>query len=104
MVASTRLARGGPSAEFLSCEPFVLARLTSLKLRGLIRVDADLGAVAHALSTLSFALAFNDQMLFRRTSQSLRRVVSVVAETFSLGLAVGKEDSAQPECPSADQS
>jgi AcrR family transcriptional regulator len=78
-----------------SREPFVLARLTSLKLRGLIRADADLRAVAHALSTLSFALAFNDQMLFRRTTESLKRVVSVVAEMFSIGLAICKEDSAE---------
>ena len=70
-----------------SREPFVLARLRSLKLRGLIRADADLPAAAHALSTLSFTLAFNDQMLFRRTGRALRRVISVVAETFSIGLA-----------------
>ena len=76
-----------------SREPFVLARLISLKSRGLIRADADLRAVAHALSTLSFALAFNDQMLFRRTTKSLKRVISVVAETFSIGLAICKHDS-----------
>jgi AcrR family transcriptional regulator len=76
-----------------SREPFVLARLTSLKSRGLIRADADLGAVAHALSTLSFALAFNDQMLFHRTAKSLKRVISVVAEMFSTGLAKGATDS-----------
>jgi hypothetical protein len=76
-----------------SREPFVLARLTSLRSRGMIRADADLRAVAHALSTLSFALAFNDQMLFRRTAKSLKRVISAVAETFSIGLAIWKEDS-----------
>jgi len=78
-----------------SREPFVLARLTSLQSHGLIRADADLRAVAHALSTLSFALAFNDQMLFRRSPESLMRVVSVVAEMFSIGLAIRKEDSAE---------
>lgn len=71
-----------------SREPFVLARLRALQSRGLIRADADLAAVAHALSTLSFALAFNDQMLFRRTGKALKRVISVVAETFSIGLAI----------------
>jgi AcrR family transcriptional regulator len=76
-----------------SREPLVLARLTSLQSRGQIRADADLRAVAHALSTLSFALAFNDQMLFRRTAKSLKGVISVVAETFSIGLAVGKDGS-----------
>jgi hypothetical protein len=70
-----------------SREPFVLARLTALRSRGLIRADADLGAIAHALSTLSFALAFNDQILFHRTTKSLKRVMSVVAGTFSIGLA-----------------
>jgi AcrR family transcriptional regulator len=70
-----------------SREPFVLARLTALKSRGLIRADADLRAVAHVLSTFSFALAFNDQMLFRRTAKSLKRAIAVVAQTLSIGLA-----------------
>jgi AcrR family transcriptional regulator len=76
-----------------SREPYVFARLTSLKSRGLIRPDADLRAVAHALSTLSFALAFNDQMLFQRTTKSLKGVISAVAEVFSIGLAICKDDS-----------
>jgi hypothetical protein len=64
-----------------------------LKSRGLIRADADLRAAAHALSTLSFALAFNDQILFRRTAKSLKRVIAVVAGTFSIGLAANKAES-----------
>lgn len=75
-----------------SREPFVLSRLTALKSRGLIRADADLRAAAHALSTLSFALAFNDQILFRRTAKSLKRVIAVVAGTFSIGLAANKAE------------
>jgi AcrR family transcriptional regulator len=71
-----------------SREPLVLARLTAFKSRGLIRADADLRAAAHVLSTLSFALAFNDQMLFGRTAKSLKRAIAVVAETFSTGLAI----------------
>jgi AcrR family transcriptional regulator len=77
-----------------SREPFVLARLTSLKSRGMMREDADLPALAHALSTLSFALAFNDQMLFRRTVRSLKRVITVVANTFAIGLAAPRDESA----------
>lgn len=71
-----------------SREPLVLARLTSFKSRGLVRADADLRAAAHVLSTLSFALAFNDQMLFDRTAKSLKRAIAVVAETFSIGLGI----------------
>jgi hypothetical protein len=57
-----------------SREPFVLARLASPKMGGPIRADADPRAVAHALSTLSFALAFSEQMLFRPATESLRRM------------------------------
>jgi AcrR family transcriptional regulator len=69
-----------------SREPFVHGRLTALRSEGLIRDDLDLSAAAHYLSTFSFALAFNDQMLFGRTETSLQRTVSALAETLSRGM------------------
>jgi AcrR family transcriptional regulator len=74
-----------------SREPALLARLFALRASGLIDPHADLRSAAHALSTLSFALAFNDQLIFRRSAPLLGRTVRGFARTIAKGLAAGHE-------------
>jgi AcrR family transcriptional regulator len=72
-----------------SREPLALERLKALRTKGLIDRRADLPAMAHILSTLSFALAFNDQLLFDRSPTTLRRSIRAFARTMASGLASG---------------
>jgi AcrR family transcriptional regulator len=69
-----------------SREPLILERLTRLRARKLIGSRADLPATAHLLSTLSFALAFGDQLVFQRSAASLRKAVQAAASIFATGL------------------
>lgn len=69
-----------------SREPLILARLTKLRQEKLISRDTDLPAVAHLLSTLSFALAFNDQLIFGKSASALRKAVRAAAKVFAAGL------------------
>jgi phage gp29-like protein len=69
-----------------SREPLVREHLATLQARGLIRTDADLPALAHVLSTLSFALASNDQLVFRKSPRALKRAITAAAGVFALGL------------------
>jgi AcrR family transcriptional regulator len=70
-----------------SREPFILERLAALRDKGLIGRTIDLPAIAHVLSTLSFALAFNDQLVFRKSAASLRRAIKAVATALAAGMA-----------------
>ena len=70
-----------------SREPFVAQRLRGFRTKGHIRADVNLKAMAHALSTMSFALAFNDQMVFARSEASLRAAISALAATLGRGMA-----------------
>jgi AcrR family transcriptional regulator len=70
-----------------SREPFILARLELLRADGRIRRDVDLGGVAHLLSTLSFAFAFTDQMVFRRPLDELQRTIAQVASLVARGMS-----------------
>jgi AcrR family transcriptional regulator len=62
-------------------------RLEALRERGLIERDADLEAAATALASLSFGLAFVDQLVFGTDCGRLRRVASHVASVYAAGLA-----------------
>jgi AcrR family transcriptional regulator len=62
------------------------ARLEALRARGLIDPDADLEAAATALASLSFGLAFVEQLVFRADCARLRRVASQVAAVYAAGL------------------
>jgi len=73
-----------------SREPLAHERLLSLKAKGLISAAADLSAVAHVLSTLSFALAFNDQLLFGRSAAALRKSIRAFARIAAAGLEAGE--------------
>jgi TetR/AcrR family transcriptional regulator, regulator of cefoperazone and chloramphenicol sensitivity len=69
-----------------SREPFILARLQSLASRGLVRADIDLSAAAHMISTLSFALAFTDQIVFGRSLETLHQTIETTAQVLAQGL------------------
>ena len=83
-----------------SREPALFKRLSAFRDKGLIDPRADLRSAAHALSTLSFALAFNDQLVFRRGAQILVRTIRAFARIFARGLAAepvdGKRQDAAP--------
>jgi AcrR family transcriptional regulator len=70
-----------------SREPFVLARLTLHAAGGGLRSDADLAALAHLLSSLSFAFAFTDQLVLRRPADVIKRTIAETARTIARGLA-----------------
>ena len=65
----------------------LLKRLAALRERGLIDPDADLEAAATALASLSFGLAFVDQLVFGADCARLRRVARHVARVYAAGLA-----------------
>jgi len=67
--------------------PLLCERLQTLRARGLIDRDADLEAAATALSSLSFGLAFVDQLVFGADCERLRRVTRHVAKVYAAGLA-----------------
>lgn len=69
-----------------SREPQILERLSALRDKGLVDPRADLPSVAHALSTLSFGLAFSDQLVFGRKTRLLTRTVRAIAQTIAKGL------------------
>jgi AcrR family transcriptional regulator len=62
-------------------------RLEALRARGLIDPGADLEAAAIALASLSFGLAFVEQLVFGADCARLRRVASEVARVYAAGLA-----------------
>jgi AcrR family transcriptional regulator len=72
-----------------SREIALLERLSTFRGRGLIDPRADLRSAAHALSTFSFALAFNDQLIFRRSAPRLGRTIRAFARIFAKGLMTG---------------
>lgn len=67
--------------------PLLRQRLEALRAQGVIDRDADLDAAATALSSLSFGLAFVDQLVFGADCERLRRVTRHVARVYALGLA-----------------
>jgi TetR/AcrR family transcriptional regulator, regulator of cefoperazone and chloramphenicol sensitivity len=67
--------------------PLLRGRLEALRDRGLIDRDADLEAAATALSSLSFGLAFVDQLVFGADCERLRRITHHVARVYAAGLA-----------------
>jgi AcrR family transcriptional regulator len=67
--------------------PLLRQRLAALRERGLIDRSADLEAAATALSSLSFGLAFVDQLVFGADCERLRRVTHHVARVYAAGLA-----------------
>jgi AcrR family transcriptional regulator len=67
--------------------PLLRQRLEALRARGLIDGKADLEAAATALSSLSFGLAFVDQLVFGADCERLRRVTRHVAQVYAAGLA-----------------
>jgi len=67
--------------------PLLRRRLEALRERGLIDGDADLESAATALSSLSFGLAFVDQLVFGADCAKLRRLAQHVAEVYAAGLA-----------------
>ena len=67
--------------------PLLRERLEALRERGLIDGSADLEAAATALSSLSFGLAFVDQLVFGADCERLRRVTRHVARVYAAGLA-----------------
>jgi AcrR family transcriptional regulator len=67
--------------------PLLRQRLEALREQGLIDGNADLEAAATALSSLSFGLAFIDQLVFGADCERLRRVTRHVAQVYAAGLA-----------------
>jgi AcrR family transcriptional regulator len=67
--------------------PLLRLRLEALREQGLIDRSADLEAAATALSSLSFGLAFVDQLVFGADCERLRRVTRHVARVYAAGLA-----------------
>jgi len=67
--------------------PLLRQRLDALRARGLIDPAADLEAAATALSSLSFGLAFVDQLVFGADCERLRRVTRHVARVYATALA-----------------
>jgi TetR/AcrR family transcriptional regulator, regulator of cefoperazone and chloramphenicol sensitivity len=72
--------------------PLLHRRLEALRDRGLIDPDADLEAAATALSSLSFGLAFVDQLVFGADCERLRRTTRHVARVYAAGLAPRRRD------------
>src|SRR2546429_133031 len=66
--------------------PLFAERLRALRTRGLVARGADIGALAHALATLSFGIAFMDQVVFGADRRRLREVIAGVARTIAAGL------------------
>ena len=62
-----------------------------MRERGLIDRNADLEAAATALASLSFGLAFVDQLVFGADCEQLKRVIRHVARTYARGLAPRRE-------------
>lgn len=69
--------------------PLLRQRLEALRERGLIAADADLDAAATALSSLSFGLAFVEQLVFGAGCDELTRLARHVARVYAAGLAPG---------------
>ncbi len=67
--------------------PLLRRRLETLRDRGLIDGDADLEAAATALSSLSFGLAFVDQLVFGADCAKLESLARHVASVYAAGLA-----------------
>jgi TetR/AcrR family transcriptional regulator, regulator of cefoperazone and chloramphenicol sensitivity len=67
--------------------PLLRQRLEALREQCLIDRAADLEAAATALSSLSFGLAFVDQLVFGADCERLRRVTRHVARVYAAGLA-----------------
>ncbi len=67
--------------------PLLRRRLEALRARGLIDGAADLDSAATALSSLSFGLAFVDQLVFGADCARLRQLAQHVAEIYAAGLA-----------------
>jgi AcrR family transcriptional regulator len=67
--------------------PLLRRRLEALRERGLIEQRADLEAAATALSSLSFGLAFVDQLVFGADCERLRHLMRHVAKVYAAGLA-----------------
>ena len=67
--------------------PLLHQRLEALRARQLIDAGADLDAAATALASLSFGLAFIDQLVFGADCARLRRVTDHVAKVYAAGLA-----------------
>jgi len=67
--------------------PLLRQRLEALHERGLVDRGADLEVAATALSSLSFGLAFVDQLVFGADCDRLRRVTRHVAKVYAAGLA-----------------
>jgi TetR/AcrR family transcriptional regulator, regulator of cefoperazone and chloramphenicol sensitivity len=66
--------------------PLLRRRLEALRERGLIESGADLEAAAMALSSLSFGLAFVDQLVFGADCERLRQIMRHVARVYAKGL------------------
>jgi AcrR family transcriptional regulator len=66
--------------------PGVLERLEGLRAKGKIARDADIDATAHALATLSFGLAFMDQVVHRVSRRRLRAVIAGFAGALARGI------------------
>jgi len=67
--------------------PPLRQRLEALRARGLIADDADLDSAATTLSSLSFGLAFVDQLVFGASCEKLERLAWHVAGIYAAGLA-----------------
>ena len=67
--------------------PLLRRRLEALRERGLIDPAADLDAAATALSSLSFGLAFVDQLVFGADCDRLQHLARHVASVYAAGLA-----------------
>ncbi|MHB1060013.1 MAG: TetR/AcrR family transcriptional regulator [Rhodanobacter sp.] len=67
--------------------PLLRQRLETLRARGLIDGDADLAAAATVLSSLSFGLAFMDQLVFGADCAKLESLARHVASVYAAGLA-----------------
>ena len=79
--------------------PLLRQRLEALRARGLIDPAADLDAAATALSSLSFGLAFVDQLVFGADCARLRRVTRHVALVYARGLAPRPDQDAASREP-----
>ena len=66
--------------------PLLRQRLEALRARGLVDAQADLDFAATALASLSFGLAFVDQLVFGADCARLRRVAAHVATVYAAGL------------------
>ncbi|HVY62317.1 MAG TPA: helix-turn-helix domain-containing protein, partial [Planctomycetota bacterium] len=66
--------------------PGVRERLETLRAKGRIARGADIDSVAHALATLSFGLAFMDQVVHRVSRKRLRAVAAGFASAMARGI------------------